>query len=362
VPTSVLLAVLAAAGLLALAPALVRRYDATERLVAERARSSARVLNRTRRRRTVPMPGRPLHVPLPVGEINREGVRPAVGRSVWLHVDRGTPATAPPTEAPPSADIAPVDAAPAAAPPPLSVRRVPSAADSRAGARPAAVRKAQATLGARRSTTPAGPRSAQARGGLAARGSAGARGAVARGVVARGAVARGGAAGRGDQAARRTASVRRQRPKPRRPVRNRAIYRRRRVFAGLIVLNVIELIGVTTVSTGFWTGFAVTLLLLGAYIVHLRNSAISEARTRRLRARHAARIALAQAEIRMEHERRLAARREALRRAAATRANAQREAQRLSQRYVDHDPERGARVRGRSYETGKNYDDRAAGF
>ncbi|MEV1014701.1 hypothetical protein AB0I89_12560 [Micromonospora sp. NPDC049801] len=62
VPTSVLLAVLAAAGLLALAPALVRRYDATERLVAERAQSTARVLHRRRRRRTVP--GRqPLHPP-----------------------------------------------------------------------------------------------------------------------------------------------------------------------------------------------------------------------------------------------------------------------------------------------------------
>jgi hypothetical protein len=54
VPTSVLLAVLAAAALLALAPALVRRYDATERLVAERALSTARVLTRRRRRRTVP--------------------------------------------------------------------------------------------------------------------------------------------------------------------------------------------------------------------------------------------------------------------------------------------------------------------
>ncbi|HET8660899.1 MAG TPA: hypothetical protein VFM55_18115 [Micromonosporaceae bacterium] len=53
-PTSVLLAVLAAAGLLALAPALVRRYDATERLVAERATSTARVLARQRRRRSVP--------------------------------------------------------------------------------------------------------------------------------------------------------------------------------------------------------------------------------------------------------------------------------------------------------------------
>jgi hypothetical protein len=54
VPTSVLLAVLTAAGLLALAPALVRRYDATERLVAERALSTARVLSRIRRKRTVP--------------------------------------------------------------------------------------------------------------------------------------------------------------------------------------------------------------------------------------------------------------------------------------------------------------------
>ncbi|MEU8296545.1 hypothetical protein AB0C04_04575 [Micromonospora sp. NPDC048909] len=62
VPTSVLLAVLAAAGLLALAPALVRRYDATERLVAERAQSTARVLQRHRRRRTVPG-RRPVHPP-----------------------------------------------------------------------------------------------------------------------------------------------------------------------------------------------------------------------------------------------------------------------------------------------------------
>lgn len=61
-PTSVLLAVLAAAGLLALAPALVRRYDATERLAAERAKSTARVLQRRRRRRTVPG-RRPLNPP-----------------------------------------------------------------------------------------------------------------------------------------------------------------------------------------------------------------------------------------------------------------------------------------------------------
>jgi hypothetical protein len=54
VPTSVLLAVLAAAGLLALAPALVRRHDVTERQVAERAQSTARVLSRRQRRRSVP--------------------------------------------------------------------------------------------------------------------------------------------------------------------------------------------------------------------------------------------------------------------------------------------------------------------
>ncbi|HEY1176230.1 MAG TPA: hypothetical protein VGF17_08730 [Phytomonospora sp.] len=62
-PTSVLLAVLAAAGLLALAPALVRRYDAGERIAAERATSDARVLSRDRRRRTVPgaLPLNPPH-------------------------------------------------------------------------------------------------------------------------------------------------------------------------------------------------------------------------------------------------------------------------------------------------------------
>ena len=45
-PTSVLLAVLAGAGLLALAPALVRRYDADERMAAELEASQARVLER----------------------------------------------------------------------------------------------------------------------------------------------------------------------------------------------------------------------------------------------------------------------------------------------------------------------------
>ena len=75
-PTSVLLAVLAAAGLLALAPALTRRYDVTEQVADERATSTARVLSRRRRRRTVPG-SRPINPPRyrrqPVGTAARAG-------------------------------------------------------------------------------------------------------------------------------------------------------------------------------------------------------------------------------------------------------------------------------------------------
>ncbi|MEU7839991.1 hypothetical protein AB0B39_03380 [Micromonospora sp. NPDC049114] len=88
VPTSVLLAVLAAAGLLALAPALVRRYDATERLVAERAQSTARVLQRRRRRRTVP---------------GRQPVHPPRSLVVTLSEDATTGRLAAPVSAPPAA-------------------------------------------------------------------------------------------------------------------------------------------------------------------------------------------------------------------------------------------------------------------
>ncbi|MFC4148514.1 hypothetical protein ACFO0M_19855 [Micromonospora mangrovi] len=87
VPTSVLLAVLAAAGLLALAPALVRRYDATERLVAERAQSTARVLQRRRRRRTVP---------------GRRPVNPSRALVVTLSEDSATGSLGAPVSAPPA--------------------------------------------------------------------------------------------------------------------------------------------------------------------------------------------------------------------------------------------------------------------
>ncbi|MFU8853924.1 hypothetical protein ACNAW0_23510 [Micromonospora sp. SL1-18] len=88
VPTSVLLAVLAAAGLLALAPALVRRYDATERLVAERAQSTARVLQRRRRRRTVP---------------GRRPVRPPRALVVTMSEGSDTKGLPAPVSAPPGA-------------------------------------------------------------------------------------------------------------------------------------------------------------------------------------------------------------------------------------------------------------------
>ena len=231
-PTSVLLAVLAAAGLLALAPALVRRYDATERLAAERASSTARVLQRRRRRRTVP------------------GRRPInLGRAVTVTV----PAPAPQRR------LRLVTARPP--------RRIP-----------------------RRRHTP-------------------------------------------------------------------AVVRRRRVFAALLLLNVIELVGVLTVGPGFWIGFAVTGSLLALYLVHLRNRALADRRRRRIEAREAAWLAARQAEVRREQARRAAARREAQRRLAA-----QREAVRRAAMGIDRDPSelpaasvsyrRVGGLRGRAYEAG----------
>ena len=243
-PTSVLLAVLAAAGLLALAPALVRRYDATERLAAERASSTARVLQRRRRRRTVP---------------GRRPINP--GRQVTV--------------------------------------TVPAPSGENAG-RPQ--RRLRLVTGRR--------------------------------------------------------PVRR--PPPRR--HTTAVVRRRRVFAALLLLNIIELVGVLAVGPGFWISFAVTGSLLGAYLVHLRNRALTDRRRRRIEAREAAWLAARQAEVRREQARRAAARREAQRRLAA-----QKEAVRRAAMGLDRDPtdlpaaanggsvsyrRRGGGLRGRPYEAG----------
>lgn len=243
-PTSVLLAVLAAAGLLALAPALVRRYDATERLAAERASSTARVLQRRRRRRTVP---------------GRRPVNTARRVTVTLPAPTGE------------------------SPPPKPQRRLRLVT----GRRP-----------------------------------------------------------------QRRAPRRRGTP---------AVVRRRRVFAALLLLNVIELVGVLAVGPGFWISFAVTGSLLGLYLVHLRNRALIDRRRRRVQAREAAWLAARQAEVRREQARRAAARREAQRRLAA-----QKEAVRRAAMGLDREPSdlpvaanggsvsyrRRGGLRGRPYEAG----------
>lgn len=242
-PTSVLLAVLAAAGLLALAPALVRRYDATERLAAERAQSTARVLTRRRRRRTVP---------------GRRPINPPRQVTVTVPAPSGEPA-----------------------PPRRQLRLV-------TGRRPP-----------------------------------------------------------------RRVPQRRHTP---------AVVRRRRVFAALLLLNIIELVGVVAVGPGFWIGFAVTGTLLAVYLVHLRNRALADRRRRRVEAREAAWLAARQAEVRREQARRATARREAQRRLAA-----QREAVRRAAMGLDRDPSddlpavanggsvsyrRTGGLRGRAYEAG----------
>ncbi|GAA1399904.1 hypothetical protein GCM10009662_20550 [Catellatospora coxensis] len=194
-PTSVLLAVLAAAGLLALAPALVRRYDATERLVAERAISTARVLSRRRRRRTVP---------------GRRPIRP-----------------------PRALCTAPVSAPPA----------------------------------------PAGPSRTRLR-----------------------------LVGQGERAKARPR--RRHRP---------AVYRRRRLLAGLVLLNLVQLAGVALVSPGFLISVSVTGSMLLLYVAHLRGQALRTARRRRADERQAQWLAEQQAQVRLAQRRRAEARREAAR-------------------------------------------------
>jgi hypothetical protein len=251
VPTSVLLAVLAAAGLLALAPALVRRYDATERLVAERALSTARVLARAgiqthRRRRTVPG-RRPVNPPRYVVARMTAGVSVALSGVSGVSVGSGV------------------------------------------------------FVGRGGSPVPAGSVST------------------------------------GDAVAARRPAKR----APRRLRHPRAVYRRRRVFAALVLLNVVELVGVVCVGPGFWISAGFTGALLVAYLVHLRNRAVLEQRRRRAEARYAAWIAARQAAVRREQARRAAARRELLRQQLVEREQARREAVRLAARSA---------VRGRPYE------------
>ncbi|KUJ48190.1 hypothetical protein EG812_14280 [Verrucosispora sp. FIM060022] len=305
-PTSVLLAVLAAAGLLALAPALVRRYDAAERLVAERAQSTARVLQRRRRRRTVPG-RRPVNAP-----------RALV---VTLSEDAASGELAPPVSGVPA-----------------QRRRSDEPADSPSGRSggPSSGRSGGSPSG--RSGGARSGRSGESGGALSRRSG---RPSRLRSVPP--------AAGRG-----------RRRPDRRRP-HTPAIYRRRRVLAALFLLNAVEMVGVAVVGPGFWISFAVTATLLLVYVVHLRARALADQRRRRARAREAAWLAARQAEVRREQARRAAARREAQRRLAAQREAVRRAAMGLD-RPADLPPaanggsvsyRRTGGLRGRPYEAGR---------
>jgi hypothetical protein len=257
-PTSVLLAVLAAAGLLALAPALVRRYDAAERLEAERAQSSARVLSRTRRRRTVP---------------RRWPVNPSRILVPTLRV--ATPVL--PAPADPEAAYA------------VSGRSGPYLADRPRGK--GRERGRVGLAGAPRSAPPAARQPGPDR------------------------------AGRPTRTGRATGASRASRPRY-----SPAVYRRRRVLAALLLLNVVELVGILAVGPGFWVGFAVTGTLLLAFVVHLRNLALADRRRRHAEARRRAWLAERQAAVRLEQERRAAQRRAAARRLAGQRESLRRTA------------------------------------
>ncbi|GIJ19465.1 hypothetical protein Vlu01_00890 [Micromonospora lutea] len=296
-PTSVLLAVLAAAGLLALAPALVRRYDAAERLVAERAQSTARVLQRRRRRRTVP---------------GRRPVNPSRALVITLSEDRGSGELASPVSGPPALR-----------------RSVPPAPRRSGDGGELPSGPAEGSGGSSRSA--AGERPVPRRSGRPSR---------LRAVPVGGGRTR-----------RRPDRHRHHTP---------AIYRRRRVLAALVLLNAVELIGVLVVGPGFWISFAVTATLLIVYVVHLRARAVADRRRRRALAREAAWLAARQAEVRREQARRAAARREAQRRLAAQRESVRRNAmgldrpadlpQAASGGSVSY--RRAGGLRGRPYETG----------
>jgi hypothetical protein len=262
VPTSVLLAVLAAAGLLALAPAMVRRYDATERLVAERALSTARVLacagtQDHRRRRTVPG-RRPVNPPRP---------------------------------------------------PPKPTAQCSSTATATA--------LQSATAPGSASGIASGPSDPSVLGptGIASV-AAGTSGVSRR---------RGRATGR----------------RPRRLRHSDVVYRRRRVFAALVLFNIVELVGVAMVGPAFWMGSALTGVLLVGYTAHLRNRSLAEQRRVRAEARYADWISHRQAAVRREQARRAAARREALRRQLLDLEEARRQAAQSAVRTA---------VRGRAYE------------
>jgi hypothetical protein len=217
-PASVLVAVLVVAGVLTLLPSLVRRSDRAERADLELRDPSMRVLRRRRRRRTVPG-RRPVAPPTAVLERIAEESRP-VGRAVV-----------------PGALVAGHPDSDAAVRAALVAEVLERHAAQRAEARAALA--AEATASRRRARRP------------------------------------------------RSAPVRRRRvPGPGRPqadaewVRRWWRYRRRRVLLLLTLLVAGQSLGVVLVGPGFWTGFGLSVVMLLAYVLHLRGIAAAERRRR----------------------------------------------------------------------------------
>jgi hypothetical protein len=217
-PASVLVAVLVVAGVLTLLPSLVRRSDQAERADFELRDPSMRVLRRRRRLRTVPG-RRPVAAPTAVLARIVEDSH-AAGRAV-------VPGALVPGH--PESDAAVREA--------LVAEVLERHAAQRADARAALA--SEATASRRRARRP------------------------------------------------RSAPVRRRRP--RRPVRPSADpawarrwwrYRRRGVLSLLAVLVAGQSAGVALVGPGFWTGFALSALMLVAYLLHLRGTAAAERRRR----------------------------------------------------------------------------------
>ena len=82
----------------------------------------------------------------------------------------------------------------------------------------------------------------------------------------------------------------------------------------LTLLTAAETVAAVLVARGFWIGVSVTGFLLVAFVVHLRNRALTEQRQRRAEQQYAAWVRRRQAAVRREQARRAAARRELLER------------------------------------------------
>jgi hypothetical protein len=110
----------------------------------------------------------------------------------------------------------------------------------------------------------------------------------------------------------------------RRSARRRNVYRRRRALLLLTLLTAAQTAAAVLVARGFWIGVSVTGFLLVAYVVHLRNRALTEQRARRAERQYAAWVARRQAAVRREQARRAAQRRELMEQQLQAREEARR--------------------------------------